>query len=290
MKQILIISGKGGTGKTSITGAFASLQQDAVFCDCDVDASDLHLLLKPEKIESKPFISGIEAEILEDKCIKCGRCYELCRFNAIKEKKNSYYVEDISCEGCGVCQWNCPVGAIVLNDCLCGTSSISSTRFGMMSHAKLKAGAENSGKLVAHVREQARKVAKENNKSMIIIDGPPGIGCPVIASITGVDAVLIVAEPSQSSFHDLLRVIDLAKEFELKPFICINKCDVNEEITTLIENKCKELQLEIIGKIPYNKSFTRAQVEGKTIIEYQDEKITPIIKDMWNIIKENIKE
>lgn len=284
MKQLLIISGKGGTGKTSITAAFASLSTNSVFADCDVDAADLHLILKPEIIVEEPFVSGHKAIINAVKCIQCDRCRELCRFNAINILDNAYSVKELNCEGCGVCEWNCPVQAISLIDSLSGHSYISNTRFGVMSHAKLLPGADNSGKLVSVVRNKAVKLAKDNGNNLIIIDGPPGIGCPVIASMTGVDMILAVTEPSLSGMHDLMRILELSCKFRIRTLVCINKWDINESLSNKLESALRDKNIQVIGRIPYDKNVTKAQLEGKTIIEYIDNSTSAIIKNMWDEI------
>lgn len=283
MKQILVISGKGGTGKTSFTAAFASLSVNSIFCDCDVDAADLYLILKPTIIEEKAFISGHKASIDSDKCISCGKCYELCRFQAV-DNSDKYSIKDIFCEGCAVCVWNCPSKAISLNDSYSGKSFISDTRFGKMSHAKLLPGAENSGKLVSVVRQNAYELAKVNNAQFIIIDGPPGIGCPVIASMTGVNLIIIVTEPSLSGLSDMERVIELSNQFGITVKVCINKSDINDRICNIIEEKLTGKGIEILGKIPYDKNFKSALIEGKAITEYTDNSSSRELISIWNKI------
>ncbi|GAG12547.1 unnamed protein product, partial [marine sediment metagenome] len=216
MKELVVISGKGGTGKTSIVAAFASLVKNAVFADCDVDAADLHLVLEPKIMQKSDFSGGKRAAIVAEKCSGCGKCQELCRFDAIHlngEGNNvvdkTFTVDSIACEGCKVCVEFCPVDAIEFNDCINGQWFISDTRFGPMVHAKLGIAEENSGKLVTLIRKEAKRIATEEEKDLIIIDGSPGIGCPVIASITGAELVLIITEPTLSGKHDLGRVADL---------------------------------------------------------------------------------
>ena len=282
MKEILIVSGKGGTGKTSITAAIASLAENSVFADCDVDAADLHLILRPEIEKTVDFYSGHLAQIDTDSCISCGICDEVCRFDAIKIKEGKYFADPISCEGCGVCVWSCPHSAISFDDNLCGQYYISQTRFGIMVHAKLNAAAENSGKLVSTVRNKAKKLADENNCDYVIIDGPPGIGCPVIASMTGVNYVIIVTEPTLSGLHDMERVIELANHFSVDTYICINKYDINNEITEKIKIFAQNKSIPIIGQIPYVKDVTAAQINEQTVIEYSDNPAGQAIKSMWN--------
>ncbi len=284
MKQLTVISGKGGTGKTSITAAFASLtKNNAVYADCDVDAADLHLILKPHIKKTMSFHGLKIAVIDDDKCINCNKCYEYCRFNAIDEDIN---VIEERCEGCGVCAYVCPTEAIELKDRESGFLYISDTRFGPMSHAILKTAEEASGKLVTMVRENAKKLASEKKKDLIIIDGPPGIGCPVISAITGVDLVLIVTEPTLSAIHDLKRVFDVAEHFNIPSIVLINKYDINLDNTNDITSFCSENNIPIVGKLPYDKIVTEAMVEGKTIIEYSDGEFSNKIKDIWMKIED----
>jgi MinD superfamily P-loop ATPase len=284
MKELVIISGKGGTGKTSVSAAFASLAGSSVIADCDVDAADLHLVLSPEVIESGIFESGKLASIDEIKCVSCGRCLELCRFEAVKNNDGIFSIEETSCEGCGVCVHFCPANAIVFYERKCGEWYISKSRFGTVSHARLFAGAENSGKLVSLVRKKAKEKAVEENKNLIITDGPPGIGCPVIASITGADIVLIVTEPTLSGEHDLERIASLVKHFRMPFFVCVNRFDVNEEITSRIEKKTLELGGIVAGRIPYSKIFTQSQIQALTVMESDCVEIKNIIKSIWEKI------
>ncbi len=288
MKEIVIISGKGGTGKTSITAAFASLATDAVLADCDVDAADLHIIMQPSIKMTMDFSGGKQAKIIADKCAGCGRCYKLCRFNAISFDGpandiigKTYTVDPVSCEGCKVCVEFCPVDAIEFNDSINGQWFISDTRFGTMVHAKLGIAEENSGKLVTLIRRQARELAVKENKKMLIVDGSPGIGCPVIASITGADLVLIVTEPTLSGIHDLERVAQLTSNFGIKTLVCINKADINPELADAIEKNIKEKGLKVVGRIPYDDSFTKAQIMKATVIEYTGGEIAEKIKSMY---------
>jgi MinD superfamily P-loop ATPase len=265
MKQLTVLSGKGGTGKTTITACFAALAQNAVVADCDVDAPDLHLLLHPEVFEAKTFKGSKVAFIDEAKCIKCELCKKQCRFDAITD---SIKVDSISCEGCGVCVIACKAGAIQLVDRISGNSYFSKTKHGFMSHALLHPGESNSGKLVTVVRQNAKVLAAKENSDLIIIDGPPGIGCPVIASISGVDAGLIVTEPTLSGIHDLGRVMQMLKHFKVTPYVCVNMHDINPENTQKIVDFCKENGVDVIGKIGFNPEVTKAMVDGKTIIEF----------------------
>lgn len=282
MKEIVIISGKGGTGKTTITAAFAALAKNKVMADCDVDAADLHLILSPEIQHEEDFHSGKTAFIRENDCTQCGKCIEVCQFAAIS---TDYVVDPVACEGCGVCVYFCPVDAIDFNENLSGHWFISKTRFGPMVHAKLGIAQENSGKLVTLVRRQAKLLAEKEHLDYIIIDGAPGIGCPVISSITGANAVLVVTEPTLSGIHDLERVVSLAAgHFQIPTFVCVNKFDLNEEITDQIEQYCQEMNIGFVGKIPYDTIVTDAMVQAKTIIEFSDGVISKAINRMWEKI------
>jgi len=279
MKELTIISGKGGTGKTSITAAFASLSKDAILADCDVDAADLHLILKPNIKKTIDFCGLNMAKIDKEKCIDCKKCYESCRFDAIDEDINIIYE---ACEGCGVCEYVCPVDAISMIKRDSGFSYISETRFGPMAHAMLKTAEEASGKLVTVVRNNAKSLAESKNKNFIIIDGPPGIGCPVIAAITGVDLVLIVTEPTLSAIHDLERIYGVAKHFDIPAVVCINKYDVNKDNSKKIEEYCKKINIEVVGKIPYDTIITDAMVNEKSVIEYSNGRVSKSIIAMWD--------
>jgi MinD superfamily P-loop ATPase len=265
LKQITILSGKGGTGKTTITAAFAVLAKKAVVTDCDVDAPDLHMLLHPEIIETKEFRGSKIAVIDETKCVKCGVCREKCRFDAITQ---NFTVDPFSCEGCGVCTLVCPVNAVTLTERISGYAYISKIKYGFMAHALLNPGESNSGKLVTMVRQNAKLLAEKERNNLIIIDGPPGIGCPVIASVTGVDAGLVVTEPTMSGIHDLERALRLLRHFNVRPFVCVNMYDVNEENTNKIYRFCEENGVEVVGNIPFNPVVTEAMVNGKTVMEY----------------------
>ena len=282
MKEIVIISGKGGTGKTTITAAFAALAKNKVMADCDVDAADLHLILSPDIQHEEDFYSGKTAFIRENDCTECGKCAEVCQFAAISP---DFVVDPIACEGCGVCVYFCPVDAIDFNENLSGRWFISKTRFGPMVHAKLGIAEENSGKLVSLVRRQAKLLAEKEHLDYIIVDGAPGIGCPVISSITGANAVLVVTEPTLSGRHDLERVVSLAAgHFQIPTFVCVNKFDLNEEITDEIEKYCEKMNIGFVGKIPYDTIVTDAMVQAKTIIEFSDGVISKEINRMWEKI------
>lgn len=277
MKQLTIISGKGGTGKTTITAAFATLAQNAVLADCDVDAADLHLILDPEIRHDEKFYGGKVADIDASLCNQCGICQDLCRFDAI----HNFSVDPSACEGCRVCTFACPEKAIRMQDKLSGHWYISNTRCGPMVHARLGIAEDNSGKLVSVVRQQAKLIAESENLELIIIDGPPGIGCPVIASITGVDLVLVVTEPTLSGLHDMERVLQTAAHFSIPALVCVNKYDINLENTDKIEARCKERGVEVIGKIPYNKNVTAAMIQKKSVIEHNCGEITKAAEKIW---------
>jgi MinD superfamily P-loop ATPase len=285
MKQIVVISGKGGTGKTILTASFAALARNKVMADCDVDAADLHLLLSPEIKERQMFKSGHTAVIDENICTSCGKCRELCRFDAISE---NYIVDPVSCEGCAFCANICPQEAIKMEENTTGEWFVSDTRFGPMVHAKLGIAEENSGKLVSLVRNKAREIAEGNGADWVIIDGSPGIGCPVIASISGVDCALVVTEPTMSGLHDADRVIQVAKHFKVPVKLVINKYDLNEDMSEQIENYCIENNVELSGKIGFDENIVKAMVVGKTIIEYSDGKTTDLIKGIWEKLSRNL--
>ena len=289
MKELVIISGKGGTGKTSVTASFAALAKKAVLADCDVDAADLHLILNPKIKETHDFYSGHEAIIRPADCTACGLCQTLCRFEAIQESEGTLEIVSSSCEGCGVCVEFCPAKAIDFPSRLCGEWFQSQTRFGPLLHARLGIGAENSGKLVSTVRSQARQFAQAILSDWILVDGPPGTGCPVIASITGADAVLAVTEPSLSGQHDLLRILELTRHFKIPAFVCINKWDINPEMTEQIEAAATQAGATVLARIPYDKSITTAQINGQSVVELNDGPASTHIKTLWEKLCQNMK-
>jgi len=286
MKEIVVLSGKGGTGKTSIVASFASLAHRKVLADCDVDAADLHLLLKPAVREEKEFWSGQIAFIDKQKCTECGLCQELCRFEAIKD----FEVDHISCEGCGFCCQVCPVGAITMKNRMSGHSFISETRYGYLCHARLGIAQENSGKLVALVRQNARLIAERDNLDYIITDGPPGIGCPVISSLSGASVALLVTEPTLSGIHDLERVVGVCRHFGVPALVCVNKYDLNEENTSQIERYCSDEGIEVAAKISFDNVVTEAIVRGLPVVEYSNGKVTQQIKELWQIISAKLEK
>ncbi len=284
MKQLCIVSGKGGTGKTSIVASFASLADNAVIADCDVDAPDLHLILKPEIKEKMEFKGSKSAFIDENRCTRCGICEERCRFSAIDLE--NLEVSPILCEGCGVCETSCPEGAVTLQDRLSGYAYLSETGYGPMAHAKLNIAEEASGKLVTLVRENAKALAERYGKEHIIIDGPPGIGCAVIASLSGVDLALIVTEPTVSGIHDLERILGVTEHFGLLSIVCINKYDLNEVNTGKIEGYCQKNGIDVAGKISFDPVVTKAMVAEKPVVEFSDGGAAEEIKRLWGNVKE----
>ncbi|WP_292488067.1 ATP-binding protein [Methanohalobium sp.] len=285
MKQITVISGKGGTGKTTLTSAFASLAENAVISDCDVDAADIYLILNPEIMETFDFIGSKVAYVNNNLCTECGLCKSYCRFDAITEDFN---VNTFICEGCGVCEYICPENAISLNDRISGKYYKSRTRYGPMSHANLKAGEEASGKLVTVVRNTSSELVEKYNSDLILIDGPPGTGCSVISSITGVNMTLVVTEPSISGIHDFKRILEVTNYFDIPTLVCINKYDINVENTRVIEDYCREKGVEVVGKIPYDTIPVEAMIQEKTIIEYSDSELSRTIRDIWERVTQRL--
>ena len=282
MKQITIVSGKGGTGKTSITSAFASIAKNKILVDCDVDAADLFLTTQPTVIESHEYEGGKIAVIDPEVCTNCGICEELCRFDAISVVDGQTTISEFSCDGCKLCEIACPVDAITLEENMDSRWYKSETRFGPMIHAKLGIGEDNSGKLVTVIRDVAAKIAKEQEYNTVLIDGPPGIGCPVISTLTGVDIALMVTEPTLSGMHDLNRLIELAKGFKLKSYVLINKFDLNTDISDEIDVLCQENGLEVLAKVPFNRDFVDAMVNQQTVVEYAPKSDLSItLKEVW---------
>jgi len=286
VKELVVISGKGGTGKTSLMAAFASLAENKVLCDADVDAADLHLLTDPVIKERHDFRGGSIAVIRSDICTECGLCRDLCRFDAINE---AFEVDPIECEGCGVCVDFCPEQAIDFPVKTCGEWFISDTRFGPMVHARLGIAEENSGKLVALVRQEAKKLAEKNKLDLLITDGPPGVGCPVIASVGGASAVLIVTEPTVSGLHDMERVAQLAAHFKVPGMVCVNKFDLNPVQTDAIEKLAKENNMAVVGRVHFDRVFTESMVRGQTVLEYEgNSKIRSSISEIWLNIRNQL--
>jgi len=291
VKEIVVVSGKGGTGKTSVAASLVVLAKRSVVADCDVDAADLHLVLEPRIKKTEDFTGGKSASIVPGRCSNCGKCYEICRFNAVikdESKQPAYFIDHIACEGCGVCSCFCPEKAIDFKPSVNGRWFISDTRYGPMVHARLGIAQENSGKLVSLVRNQARMLAEKDNLSYIIVDGPPGIGCPVISSITGADAVLIVAEPTVSGAHDLERVAELAGHFKIPAFLCVNKYDLNPEVAENIEEKARAGGIAVIGRIRYDRTVTEAQIKGLPVVAFPDTAVAEDMRTVWENLEKKL--
>jgi len=291
MKELVVISGKGGTGKTSVTACFAALAGPKVIADCDVDAADLHLVMDPEIRRREDFSGGSQARVRPEDCIACGKCAELCNFAAIDQTgpENSrgqvtFRVDPFRCEGCGVCVEFCPQSAIDFESVVNGEIYWSETRHGPMVHARLGIAEENSGKLVTRVRDEARKIAAERDLPLALIDGSPGVGCPVIASVTGADLVLIVAEPTLSGIHDLDRVGRLAGHFGVPALVSVNKWDINPELTERIENEAAERGLAVAGRVRYDPAVVKAQIERKSVVEYTSDGISDDMRQVWETV------
>ena len=306
MRELVVISGKGGTGKTSIAASLAALAGSVVTADCDVDAADLHLLLEPKVEMKKSFSGGKLASIDPGLCTGCGKCEELCRYGAVSQVDNPgkrsqgapggipgtaagasplYSIDKFACEGCGVCAYFCPSDAIAFEEEENGFWYVSRTRFGPMVHARLHAGSENSGKLVTLVRNEAKRIAQEKGIDLVLIDGSPGIGCPVIASITGAGFVLIVTEPTRSGVHDMERVMKLTQHFGINTMVAINKYDINKKISSSIEEAAEREGAVFAGMIGYDTAITEAQIKGKTIVEVSGSQTADEIKGIWNKIR-----
>jgi MinD superfamily P-loop ATPase len=288
MKEIVVISGKGGTGKTSVTAAFAVLGgPDVVVADCDVDAADMHLLMQPDFDFSEDFYSGELAYIDQSSCIRCEKCVQVCRFDAITITNMQYIVNPLSCEGCGYCARICPARAIVNNERLAGKWFISNIKTGsLMVHARLGIGADNSGKLVAKVKNEAKEIALEERKDFILVDGSPGIGCPVVSSLSGANFVVLVTEPSVSGLHDLKRVYELVKKFSIKAGCIINKADINLVKCAEIKQFLKEEGIVHLADLPYDENFTKAMTQGQTIVEFDTGLLKDLLTESWEKVKQ----
>lgn len=293
MREVVVISGKGGTGKTSISASFAYLEgSNALVSDCDVDAANMHLLLDANFKDRNDFMSGELAVIDESLCTNCGVCYDVCRFDAIDVIDGQHRIDDISCEGCHYCSRVCPTEAITMQTQKVGDIFVSDIKnHTQMVHAKLGFAAENSGKLVAKVKQEAKILALKNDKEFVITDGSPGIGCPVISSLSGASLVVLVTEATVSGLHDLQRVVKLVKTFNLEAVCIINKYDLNENMAHSIEAFLKEENIKLIGKLPYNETFTKALAVAKPIVEYDEESpLSTLVKESWEEIKMIIRE
>jgi MinD superfamily P-loop ATPase len=288
VKEIVVISGKGGTGKTSITASFAYLGgKEIVVADCDVDAADLHLLMLPDFAKSEEFYSGVIAKIDQDVCTNCGKCAEVCRFDAIPVIDGQYVVQPLDCEGCGYCARVCPVDAITMESQNVGDWYISTTKVGSsMVHARLGIGAENSGKLVAKVKNEAKIIAKEQDEKYVLVDGSPGIGCPVVSSLSGANFVVLVTEPTVSGIHDLKRVYELVKKFGIKTGCIINKADLNSAVEKEILQFLSKNNINHIASLPYDETFTQAMTNGQTIVEFGESKVKNLLEQSWDKIKD----
>ena len=285
MKQVVIISGKGGTGKTVLTGSFAALAKDIVIADCDVDAADLHLLLQPKIKKKYEFHSGYLPTINSSLCVQCGKCRELCRFDAISKY---YKINKVNCEGCAFCSYICPEKAITMEENNAGEWYISETRFGPLVHAKLGIAEESSGKLVSCVRKKAKEIAEAKRAYFILIDGTPGIGCPVIASLSGVDLAIVITEPSISGLHDAQRVIKVANHFNVPVKMVINKYDLNPVVSQKIEEYAQENNIQLLGKVSFDKKVVKSVVNGETVIEYGESKAKNEIITIWNLLQSEL--
>ena len=294
MRELVVVSGKGGTGKTSVVASFAALAENSVFADCDVDAADLYLVLGPKVKHREEFRAGRVACIQQDDCTGCGKCEELCRFDAVRKNgaessQETYTVDEIACEGCGVCVWFCPAAAIDFPEKVSGEWFISDTRHGPMVHAKLGIAEENSGKLVSRIRKEARSIAEEEGRELIIVDGSPGIGCPVIASLAGADMALLVAEPTVSGLHDLERVADLAARLRVEAAVCANKADLNAEMTAKVEDTARDRGLRFLGRVPYDEDVTKAQIEGKSVVEFSEGPAAEAVRALWARVEDALE-
>jgi len=297
ISELAVISGKGGTGKTSVVASFAALAENKVLADCDVDAADLHLVLDPQIVSRKDFVGGKSATIRPDECTGCGKCEQVCRFEAIRLDgpandviAKTYLVDEIACEGCGLCAYVCPADAVDFSSRVSGEWYVSDTRHGPMVHARLGIAQENSGKLVTIVRSRAKEIAEEKGLDLVIIDGSPGIGCPVIASVTGAALALIVSEPTLSGLHDLARAADLTGHFGIPTAVCVNKSDINPEVTDDIRKLSRERGLDFIGEIRYDTQVTKAQIAGKSVVEYGDGIAAADMRSLWEAVSDKLEQ
>lgn len=293
MKQVVILSGKGGTGKTSVVAALAHLaSQEAsiVLADADVDAANLELVLSPEEVEQHEFVSGSEAVINEELCVACGRCAEVCRFDAIRDGPQGYRVDPVGCEGCASCYYQCPAEAIAMRDCRAGLWFRSETRFGPLFHAHLYPGQENSGKLVSVVKQQANLWAVDHGADYVIIDGPPGIGCPVIAACSGAHLALLVTEPTVSGVHDLERVLDTTAHFRVPAAVLINKADINSARAEDIARFCVARGVPLVGRIPFDTIVTKAMLQGQPVTLASDGPVSRALEGVNRALHEMLTE
>lgn len=297
MKELVIISGKGGTGKTSIAASFAALARPAVLVDCDVDAADLHLVLSPRVVRREDFVGGGKARIKSGHCTACGKCEELCRFDAIwfdgpgnGRAAKTFRVDPLACEGCGVCAEFCAEGAIEFRPAVCGQWFVSETRCGPMVHARLAVAAENSGKLVTQLRRTAARIALSKGLELVICDGSPGIGCPVIASLAGASLALMIVEPTVSALHDFERIARLAGRLGVAGLIAVNKADLNPEMADRLEDAARSVGVEPLGRVPYDPEVTRAQVVGRSVVEASEGAAAEAIRALWRQVARRLTE
>lgn len=284
MKEIVVLSGKGGTGKTTVSAALSTLGTGMVVADCDVDAANLYLILQPENYLEEKYISGYKAVLNEEACMNCGACVDLCRFDAIKSGDDFPQFSEVACEGCQLCYHECPVGAISMSPSDKSRLYEGTYRNGTVVHARLAPGEENSGKLVSVVREHAKGLAETQKVDVVVIDGPPGIGCPVISSVTGAAETIIVTEPTKSGFHDLKRVLALANNFKVKISVVINKYDLNADVSSQIETWCSEQDVVVLAKLPFDEKVVAAMMAGQSIVEYApDCEISNLIRKIYNL-------
>lgn len=275
MKQLVILSGKGGTGKTSVTAAFAHLASlgpfagQVILADADVDAANLELVLQPQRLNTEPFRGGQVALIDDDQCAQCGDCESVCRFDAIVETDTGWVIDPIACDGCAACVYQCPTGSIAMQEQTVGEYAYSDSRYGPLHHAHLYPGQESSGKLVAQVRQRARQQALDEQRRLVLIDGPPGIGCPVIAAVSGADLALLVTEPTVSGIQDLRRALKTVQHFGVPALVCINKADLYPAGAQAIEADCQANGIVTVGHIPFDPTITRAMVAGEAVTVYR---------------------
>jgi MinD superfamily P-loop ATPase len=293
MKQIVVLSGKGGTGKTTVAASLAHLahrEGSVVMVDADVDASNLELVLSPTILEEAEFSSAKVATVHPATCTGCGICHDICRFDAILADEDLYKVDPIACEGCAACHHQCPVEAIRMEDTVSGRWFRSETRFGSLFHARLHPGEENSGKLVSLIRQRALQLGRDTDAKWVVVDGSPGIGCPVIAAATGADVALLVAEPTVSGIHDLRRILQTVQHFRIPAAVCINKADVNPTRAADIRDFCRQSAIPIAAEIPYDDAVTRAMIQGTTVTEFANGPVAAQLNAVWQAVRDTLSQ